>query len=136
MKSAELALAAQRWLDSGDSELQLLIDGAPVRVQRRPAGVLCIALLSVVSKGDDASLEAALRLSAPSLGRFSAALALDPQARRLCLMRYLAFEDVTSIITALEALANQRDVWEAMLERAATPSRPAYRPATLGRPYV
>lgn len=136
MKSAELALTAQRWLDSGDGELKLLIDRAPVRLQRRPAGVLCIAMLSVAWQGDDAGLEAALRLSAPSLGRFSGALALDPVERRLCLMRYLKFEDVASIISALEALANQRDVWEAMLERSAAPSRPVYRPAALGRPYV
>ncbi|MFJ4192629.1 type III secretion system chaperone [Pseudomonas sp. NPDC089534] len=136
MKSAELAVTAQRWLDGGDGELGLLIDGAPLRLQRRPGGVLCLAMLSAAWRGDDTSLEAALRLSGPSLGRFSAALALDPAERRLCLMRYLPFQGIPALIAAIESLANQRDVWEAMLERSMPVSRPLTRPLPLGRSYV
>ncbi|MGE8187529.1 type III secretion system chaperone [Pseudomonas sp. NPDC086278] len=135
MKSAELKLSLLHWLDSGDSELKLLIDQASFRLQRRPGGVVCIAVLSAAWRGDDAGLEAALHLSGPSLGRFSAALALDPVERRLCLMRYLTFVDVAVILAALEELANQWDVWEVMLERSTAPSRPVHRP-TLGSPYV
>ncbi|QXI31251.1 type III secretion system chaperone [Pseudomonas vanderleydeniana] len=135
MKSAELAVTVQRWLDSGEGELRLLIDQAPQRLQRRAAGVLCVALLSVAWRGDDRGLEAALRLSGPSLGRFSAALALDPVERRLCLMRYLPVDEVAVIIAAIESLANQRDAWEATLERSAA-ARPVNRSLPLGRHYV
>ncbi|WP_339464261.1 MULTISPECIES: type III secretion system chaperone [unclassified Pseudomonas] len=136
MKSAELTGTLQRWLDSGEGELTLHIDEQPVRLQRRPAGVLCRVGLSVVWRGSDAGLEAAMRLAGPSLGRFSAALALDPQERRLCLMRYLASEGVTPIIAALEALANQREVWEVMLAVSPAPARAHNRSLALGHRYV
>ncbi|MGE7955660.1 type III secretion system chaperone [Pseudomonas sp. NPDC089530] len=136
MKSAELAVIAQRWLDSGEGELRLLIDQAPLRLQRRAAGVLCMAMLSVAWRGDDLDLAAALRLSGPSLGRFSAALALDPVERRLCLMRYLPGEGMPVLIDTIESLANQRDAWEATLERGVATSRPKSRPLPLGRSYV
>ncbi|EJZ58387.1 type III secretion system chaperone [Pseudomonas sp. RSB 5.4] len=136
MKSAELSVTVQRWLDSGEGELTLLIDQQSVRLQRRPAGVLCCAGLSVAWRGGDADLEAALRLSGPSLGRFSAALALDPQERRLCLVRYLPFDGVSPIIAALEALANQREVWEAMLAHTPAPVRPRHHALPLGHRYV
>lgn len=136
MKSAELAVNVQRWLDSCEGEWRLLIDQALLRLQRRAAGVLCIAMLSVAWRGDDAGLEAALRLSGPSLGRFSAALALDPVERRLCLMRYLQADDVPAIIAAIESLANQRDAWEATLERGAANARAVKRSLPLGRSYV
>lgn len=136
MKSAELTSTVQRWLDSGDSELKLLIDQAPVHLQRRAAGVLCIAMLSVVWGSDDLDLEAALRLSGPSRGCFSGALALDPVKLRLCLMHYLKFDGETAIISALEALINQRDVWEALLEGNAASSCLLNRPLPLGKHYV
>ncbi|MGN7738563.1 type III secretion system chaperone [Pseudomonas sp. 22526] len=136
MKSVELTATVQRWLDCGDSELKLLIDLQLVHLQRRTAGVLCIAMLSLVWSGDDLDLEAALRLSGPSRGCFSGALALDPMERRLCLMHYLKFDSVTSVISALEVLINQRDVWEALLEDNAASARLQNRPLPLGKPYV
>lgn len=136
MKSAELAFTVQRWLDNGDGELRLLVDQVSLRLQRRGVGVLCVALLSVAWRGNDAGLEAALRLSGPSIGRFSAALALDPVERRLCLMRYLPADDVGVILAAIESLANQRDAWEATLERGAAAPRPVNRSLPLGRSYV
>lgn len=136
MKFAELTATVQRWLDSGNSELKLLVDQAPVQLQRHVDGVLCIASLSVVWGGNDFDLEAALRLSGPSRGCFSGALALDPLECRLCLMHYLKFNDVTALINALEVLINQRDVWEALLEGNSASSRLLNRPLLLGNPYV
>jgi hypothetical protein len=137
MKSAELKLTVERWLDSGEHELSLAVDGARMSLQRRGGGVLCCAMLSTVWRGDDASLEAALRLCGPSLGRFAGALALDPQERRLCLLQRLMSDDSSAIIRALESLANQRDVWQSLLTEASAPSpRRPERPTLMGRPYV
>lgn len=136
MKSAELAVIAQRWLDSDESELQLLIDQTPLHLQRRDVGVLCMTLLGVSWRGDDQDLAAALRLSGPSLGRFSAALALDPTTRRLCLLQYLPIEDIPALIGAIESLANQRDVWESMLSRRADTPRQISQPPSLGISHV
>lgn len=121
MKSAELIATVEGWLDSGDVELKLSVDHAPITIQRRHNGLLCIAMLSVSWSGDDASLEATLSLCGPSLGRFSGALALDPAERRLCLLMQLESDCIATIIRAVESLANQRDVWESMLDNTATP---------------
>lgn len=135
MKSAELIATAQRWLDSAEAQLSLLIDQAPVRLQRRGSAVVCIVPLSVAWRAGDAGLEAALRLSAPSIGRFSGALALDAANKRLCLMRYVAINGAAALIEVIEELTNQRDVWEAMLEQTAPPVRRLNRPVTLGKHY-
>ncbi|MBV4464941.1 hypothetical protein AB7M29_004860 [Pseudomonas sp. F-14 TE3623] len=137
MKSAELIATVEGWLDSGDVELKLSIDHAPIKIQRRHNGLLCIAMLSVSWCGDDASLEAALSLCGPSLERFSGALALDPTERRLCLLLQLEFDCTATIIHALESLANQRDVWESMLDNTATPlPRRLNQSGSTGRLYV
>ncbi|MBT2298552.1 type III secretion system chaperone [Pseudomonas fluorescens] len=135
MKSAELIATVQRWLDSDEAELSLLIDQAPVRLQRRSGAAVCIVPLSVAWRGDDMGLEAALRLSAPSIGRFSGALALDAANKRLCLMRYTVIDGATALINMIEELTNQRDVWEAMLQQASHPVRRLNRPVTLGKHY-
>ncbi|AZC83993.1 type III secretion system chaperone [Pseudomonas chlororaphis] len=136
MKSADLTATMQRWLDSGDSELRLLIDQASVRLQRHATGVMCIAMLSVVWRGNDLDLEAALQLSGPNRRHFRGTLSLDPVERRLCLMHSLKFDDINAITSALEALINQRDVWEAMLEGNAASSHLPRRPLPLGKSYV
>ncbi|WLG48111.1 type III secretion system chaperone [Pseudomonas sp. FP1742] len=136
MKSAELSLTVERWLDSGEHSLSLAVDSSRMSLQRRGGGVLCCAMLSTVWRGDDTSLEAALRLCGPSLGRFVGALALDPQERRLCLLQRLMSDDSSAIIRALESLANQRDVWQALLAQAPAATRRPDRPTLMGRPYV
>ncbi|WP_260954406.1 type III secretion system chaperone [Pseudomonas citri] len=137
MKSAELRLTLERWLDSGEHELSLTVDSARMSVQRRGGGVLCCAMLNAAWRGDDASLEAALRLCGPSLGRFAGALALDPQDQCLCLLLRLLSDDSGAIIRALESLANQRDVWQSMLTQSSVvAARRLDRPTLRGRPYV
>nr|BAG49615.1 HrpG [Pseudomonas viridiflava] len=136
MKSVDLLATVERWLDSGKAELLLQIDQQPLRIQRGTNGLIYTAPLSAAWRGDDESLAAALRLSGPRIRRFSAALALDPHSHRLCLVQFQSFQGTSAVISIIEALVNQRDVWESMLEAAASPVKRPVRPLSLGNSYV
>ncbi|OEC32663.1 hypothetical protein SAMN05216600_105151 [Pseudomonas cuatrocienegasensis] len=137
MKSVDLPLAVERWLDSNTPVLLLHIDQQPLSLKRSHAGLIYLAPLSAQWRGGDAGLEAALRLSGPSIGRFRGALALDPETCHLCLVQYQPFQNTAAVIHDIEALVNQRDVWEAMLEpKKVTPPKPFVRPLALRGSYV
>ncbi|MFJ4143892.1 type III secretion system chaperone [Pseudomonas sp. NPDC089734] len=137
MKSVDLIAAVERWLDSSDAVLLLQVDQQPLSIKRSAGGLTYIAPLSMAWRGGDAGLEAALRLSGPSIRRFRAALALDPDTNHLCLVQHQPFQSTAVVIHAIEALVNQRDVWESMLEPVAvSPPRHFVRPLALGGSYV
>lgn len=136
MRSGELALTLQCWLDTGDSKYILQIDRTLLRLQRRDAGVLCIAMLSVFWSGCDLALEKALQISNPSRERFKGALALDSITRQLCLVHYLKFDGVNAIVRELEALVNQWDVWEELIKGDVVSSSLSSRPWLVGRSHV
>ncbi|MBX8510905.1 CesT family type III secretion system chaperone [Pseudomonas cichorii] len=137
MKSADLTVAVERWLDSNEPVLLLQVDQQPLSIKRSNAGLIYLAPLSAAWRGGDDGLEAALRLSGPSIRRFRGALALDPETSHLCLVQYQKFQSTALVIHDIEELVNQRDVWESMLEpRKVTPPRQFMRPMALRGSYV
>lgn len=90
---------------------------------------LLVSVELTVAQAKEASLENLLRLAHPSLSRFPGSLARSEQDGRLWLLAHLAPDShVDDLSGVLEALLNQRDTWQSMLnkDQCAGARRPAH----------
>ncbi len=118
MRSTELQTWVARWLDNSAEDLQLLVDGGALSLQRRGGQFFALASLTLAVVPDEQLLGRALQLSAPALrhfGRDTGALLLEGDTLRLALR--LHQEDVDAICDQLTSLLNQRDVWQSLLQQ-------------------
>lgn len=119
MQCHELRAQLIRWSAAADDPepLRLVIDDGEVTFDKLEGALLLwVELTAAVSS--EASLHEVLRLAHPSLSRFPGALARSPLDARLWLMAQLAPDGhVDDLIESLEALLNQRDTWQSILQK-------------------
>ncbi|ATZ94667.1 MULTISPECIES: type III secretion system chaperone [Dickeya] len=127
MTSTELIGVIERWLNSAAGQLMLHIDGSPVVLTRYHDGVGCSAVVTLSVKVDDRLLHKALRYSSAAvlrLGMDAAALCWSAADEQLWLLMRREPDDPIRLCRSLEALVNQRDVWQSLLAPLARPASP------------
>ncbi|AKJ97075.1 MULTISPECIES: type III secretion system chaperone [Pseudomonas] len=120
MQCHELRAQLIRWSAGADepAPFTLVIDDGDVTFDKLE-GALLLSVELPASVSNEAALEEVLRLAHPSLSRFPGALARAPHDARLWLMAQLAPDGhVDDLIELLEALLNQRDTWQSILQKA------------------
>jgi len=136
MQCHELRAQLMRWSASGDEPeaFALIVDDGEATFSKLEETLLVSVELSP-SWANGASLEGLLRLAHPSLSRFPGALALSPQDGRLWLMAQQPLGwHIDDLIEMLEALLNQRDTWQSILNKdqravaAPVARRPSHSP--------
>ncbi|MFB4391334.1 MULTISPECIES: type III secretion system chaperone [unclassified Pseudomonas] len=119
MQCHELRAQLIRWSTGADepAPLSLVIDDGDVTFEKLEDALLLSVELPAGVSGE-ASLEEMLRLAHPSLSRFPGALARSPIDARLWLMAQSAPDGhVDDLVELLEALLNQRDTWQSILQK-------------------
>lgn len=125
MTSTELPGVIERWLNSTAGQLTLHIDDGPVVLTRYHDGVGCAAMVTLPVKVDDRLLHKALRYSSAAvlrLGMDAAALCWSGADAQLWLLMRHQPDDPVRLCRTLEALVNQRDVWQSLLAPLARPA--------------
>ncbi|MET3453957.1 MULTISPECIES: type III secretion system chaperone [Pseudomonas] len=119
MQCHELRTQLTRWSASvdGPERFSLVIDDGEATFSKLDEAVL-VSVELTVPMTHEVLLEDLLRLAHPSLSRFPGALARSPQDGRLWLLTQLAPDGhIDDLIEALEALLNQRDTWQSILNK-------------------
>lgn len=99
-------------VDDGEATFQKLEDGLLVSVALNPASP------------HEVAVEEVLRLAQPSLSRFPGALARSAADGRLWLMAQLPpAPHIDDLLDVLEALLNQRDTWQSILDKTQRPTQ-------------
>ncbi|MCJ8205531.1 type III secretion system chaperone [Pseudomonas sp. RGM2987] len=129
MQCHELRAQLIRWSAGGDepTHFTLVIDDGDVTFDKLE-GALLLSVELPAGASNEAALEAVLRLAHPSLSRFPGALARSPDDARLWLVAQLAANGhVDDLIELLEALLNQRDTWQSILQKSPRGAAPVAR---------
>lgn len=119
MQCHELRTQLTRWSVSvdGPEHFGLVIDDGEATFSKLDEALL-VSVELTVPMTHEVVLEDLLRLAHPSLSRFPGALARSPQDGRLWLLTQLAPDGhIDDLIEALEALLNQRDTWQSILNK-------------------
>ncbi|MCP1453044.1 type III secretion system chaperone [Pseudomonas kilonensis] len=119
MQCHELRAQLTRWNADvdGPEHFTVVIDDGEATFSKLDEGLLASVELSVPVT-HEVALEDLLRLAHPSLSRFPGALARSPQDGRLWLLAQVPRDGhIDDLIEVLEALLNQRDTWQSMLNK-------------------
>ncbi|AXP05866.1 type III secretion protein [Pseudomonas fluorescens] len=119
MQCHELRTQLTRWSVrvDGPEHFGLVIDDGEATFSKLDEALL-VSVELTVPMTHEVVLEDLLRLAHPSLSRFPGALARSPQDGRLWLLTQLAPDGhIDDLIEALEALLNQRDTWQSILNK-------------------
>ncbi|MNZ98753.1 type III secretion system chaperone [Pseudomonas kilonensis] len=101
----------------GPEHFTVVIDDGEATFSKLDEGLLASVELTVPVT-HEVALEDLLRLAHPSLSRFPGALARSPQDGRLWLLAQVPLDGhIDDLIEVLEALLNQRDTWQSMLNK-------------------
>ncbi|SED98624.1 type III secretion system chaperone [Pseudomonas kilonensis] len=119
MQCHELRTQLTRWNADvdGPEHFTVVIDDGEATFSKLDEGLLASVELTVPVT-HEVALEDLLRLAHPSLSRFPGALARSPQDGRLWLLAQVPLDGhIDDLIEVLEALLNQRDTWQSMLNK-------------------
>ncbi|OOG80657.1 type III secretion protein [Pseudomonas sp. A25(2017)] len=119
MQCHELRTQLTRWNADvdGPEHFTVVIDDGEATFSKLDEGLLASVELTVPVT-HEVALEDLLRLAHPSLSRFPGALARSPQDGRLWLLAQVPLDGhIDDLIEVLEALLNQRDTWQSILNK-------------------
>lgn len=119
MQCHELRVQLSRWSARADDpeHFTIVVDDGEATFSKLEGGLLASVELTFPLI-NEVPLEDFLRLAHPSLSRFPGALARSPQDGRLWLVAQLTLDwHIDDLIEMLEALLNQRDTWQSILNR-------------------
>lgn len=111
------------WFNSQEEQISLSEDNTEI-VLRRHTCILHLSVQLTLHAPDNSQLQTWMRLGGASLNRFQGALAQAPTNGALWLTQCLRVDQgAETLIDSLEALLNQRDTWQAVASRLASPRK-------------
>ncbi|MGR2741036.1 hypothetical protein ACUY1T_21520 [Billgrantia sp. Q4P2] len=108
--------ALLRWLNRAEPELRLDIDRRCCALGKAYGGIRCVFGVEMSSRDARFSPTLLLRIASVSLERFPGALAINPEDGQCVLVKWIpcagsATQDCEVLLSLVERMANQADVW-------------------------